>query len=235
MRSPAGAPGLRSCLLALLGASFAFGSLAAAAQSRTRVEGVAAWVDAVAQGAGGVPILRSDVELRARMGVAGRTGRASLTPLPPALLAATLDEIVGEVLIEREADRLRAARPSAADVRRSRERLVSSAGGPAVVQQLLALLGASDEELDVIARRRAYVEAFLHANLEGSTVISDAAVERAFEAGDHPFEGRELGDVRELLRAWLSQRVLARDVARWIEVLRGRATVRVLAEWRRDG
>jgi len=205
------------------------------AAARTRVEGVAAWVGESARGVGPVAILRSDVELRARLGIAGRTGRASMARLPAPLLAAALDSIVGEVLIEREADRLRAARPSEADVRRSREEVDRAGGGPGVVQQQLALLGASSEELDIVARRRAYVEAFLHANLEGNTVISDAQVERAFETAEHPFVGRELAAVRDLLRVWLAQRVLSRDVARWIEVLRGRTTVRILAEWHERG
>ena len=164
----------------------------------------------------------------------GRTGEARMVTLPAALLRASLDEIVGEVLIEREADRLHAARPSDADVRRERARLEEEAGGAPVLSALLGRLGASDDEVDAMARRRAYVDAFLRANLEGGTTISDAQVERAYEAGEHPFVGRDLDAVREPLRVWLQQQVLSRDVARWIEVLRGRTTVQVLAEWGRD-
>ena len=210
-------------------------TLAQPGTPRTRVEGVAAWVGGTARGVGGVPVLRSDVELRARIHIGRRTGHVEMGPLPPALLAAALDEIVGEVLIEREADRLRAARPSEADVERERERLDEEAGGERNLSQLVRLLGADPEELVVIAQRRAYVDAFLRANLEGSTVISDAQVQRAFDAGEHPFVGRPFEEVREVMRVWLAQRVLSRDVARWIEVLRGRTTVRVLAEWQSDG
>jgi hypothetical protein len=77
------------------------------------------------------------------------------------------------------------------------------------------------------------VSAFLRANLEGATVVSDAQIERVYEGGAHPFVDRPLEDVREPLRVWIAQRVLRRDVRRWIEVLRSRTTVRLVAEWRR--
>lgn len=199
--------------------------------ARTRVEGVAAWVGGTARGSGATPILRSDVELRARMAIAGQTGRVARVVLPEGLLAATLRQLVGEVLIEREADRLRAEVPSDGAIERARERLVRESGGEAVLGQLAETLGVGARELEAIARRRAYVDAFLRANLEGNTVVSDSQVERAFEAGEHPFVGRELADVREVMRVWLARQVYDRDVARWIEVLRNRARVRVLVDW----
>ncbi|MEZ4336031.1 MAG: hypothetical protein R3B82_05340 [Sandaracinaceae bacterium] len=202
--------------------------------SSTRVEGIAAWVGPSGR-PGSVAILRSDVVLRARMRLAGRVRRAEMAPLPPTLLRAALDELVGEVLIEREADRLHAARPSDGDVARERTRLEEESGGASVVAELLSRLGAAPAEIDAVARRRAYVDAFLRANLEGTTDISDAQIERAYEAGEHPFVGRDLDTVREPLRQWLQQRSLSRDVARWIEVLRNRSRVRVLAEWESGG
>ncbi|MCB9597766.1 MAG: hypothetical protein H6719_33925 [Sandaracinaceae bacterium] len=222
--------GMAVLLLALVAPSRAAAQVPG---SRTRVEGIAAWVGGVGR-TGASPILRSDVVLRARMRLGGQTGRVEMGPLPPALLRAALDELIGEVLIEREADRLRATRPSDAEVLEERARIDREAGGATVLNELLRRLAAAPEEIDAVARRRAYVDAFLRANLEGNTEITDTQVDRAFEAGDHPFVGRDLEAVREVLRAWLQQRLLARDVARWIEVLRSRTTVRVLAEWARD-
>ena len=196
-----------------------------------RVEGVAALVGGTAPGAGTLAVLRSDVTLRARIAVSARAARLPTGRLPPDLLAAVLDEIIGEVLIAREADRLRAARPSDEEVAAQRHRIEEQAGGAERLAALLRAVDASGDEIDAIARRRAYVEAFLRANLEGSTVISDAQVQRAYEAGEHPFVGRELEEIREPLRAWVAAQTLQRDVRRWIEVLRGRTTVRVVAEW----
>jgi len=203
-----------------------------AAQRARRVEGIAAFVGGTAPGNDTVAILRSDVTLHARLALAQETARLPTGPLPAPLLAAALDEIIGEVLIAREADRLRAARPTDARIEEERARIEARVGGPERLAAILRGVGATPEEVEAIARRRAYVDAFLRANLEGSTVISDGQVERVYETGEHPFARRPLEDVRDVLRAWIAAQVLQRDVRRWIEVLRSRSTVRVIAEWR---
>lgn len=226
MRNPAFALALIAAL------SAPSGSLAQA--QRVRVEGVAALVGGSAPGPGTAVILRSDVTLRARIALGGATDRLPVGPLPAPLLAAALDELIGEVLIAREADRLRAAQPSADEIARELARLEAQAGGAARLNAILRAVSAGPDELEAIARRRAYVGAFLHANLEGSTTVSDAQVARVFESGEHPFAGRTIDEVREPLRALIAQRALRRDVRRWIEVLRRRTPVRVVAEWRRE-
>lgn len=203
------------------------------AQEGVRVDGIAAIVGGTAAGSGTTVIYRSDAELRARIALAGQSEQLPIGPVPEPLLRAALDDLVGEVLIEREADRLRAARPEDDEVVRERERIAQQAGGPERLDALLRAMGAGDDEIVAAARRRAYVGAFLRANLEGSTVVSDAQLERVYESERHPFAGRPLDEIREPLRAWLAQRALRRDVRRWIEVLRRRTTVLVVAPWRR--
>lgn len=225
----------RAAVASVLWLSLAATASAQGPDRRFRVEGVAALVGGNAPGAGAVFVLRSDVELRARMQLAGRTDHVPTGPLRGPLLAAALQEIIGEILIAREADRLRAASPSDAEVAEELVRMQARSGGAERLEAVLSYVGATPDELDDIARRRTYVDAFLRANLEGSTVISDAQVERTYEAGEHPFVGRPLADVWDPLRAWLAAASLQRDVARWIEVLRSRTQVRVLAEWRSDG
>jgi hypothetical protein len=218
---------------ALLSVALTWVASIGTAQEPVRVEGIAALVGGTSPGSGTSVVLRSDVVLRARIALAGRTQRLPTGPVPTSLLGAMLEEILGEVLIEREADRLRAERPSDEEIARERARLEEQAGGATRLGQLLEVIGAGTEEIDAIALRRAYVSAFLRANLEGSTLVSDAQLARVYESGEHPFAGRPLDDVREPLRAWIAQTALQRDVRRWIEVLRRRTPVRVLAEWER--
>ncbi len=196
-----------------------------------RADGIAALVGGTAPGPGVQVVLRSDVDLRARIALAGESEHLPVGPLPDSLLAATLDEIIGELLVVREADRLRAPRPSDREKREERARIEAQAGGAERLAALLRAVGATTDEIDAVAQRRAYVNAFLRANLEGSTIVSDAQLARVYDSGEHPFVGRPLDEIREPLRAWIAQRALQRDVRRWIEVLRRRTTVRVLAEW----
>lgn len=197
-----------------------------------RVDGIAAVVGGSAPGPGVDVILRSDVELRARIALSGQSHRSvGFVALPDGLLAATLDELVGQVLIAREAERVRVATPTDADVSREVRRLEEEAGGASRLADLLSLLGASQAEVEKLARRRALVASFLQANLEGTTVITDAQVERVYEEGEHPFTDRPLEEVRDDLRAWLARIALDRAVGRWVSVLRARTPVQLLVHW----
>lgn len=171
-------------------------------------------------------VLLSDVELRARIELAVASD-GSLREVPQDLLAATLEEIIGEILVAREASRLGTPDPSEGDIRREHDRLVTSVGGVSVMTALLARVGASPSEIDAIAARRAKVAAFFRANLEGSGDISDAQLETAYATGTHPFGDRPLEEIREALRAWLATESVRRDVRRWLEVLRARTVVRI--------
>jgi len=95
-----------------------------------RLDGLAAVVGGSGPGTGIDVVLQSDVELRARISLSGRTeGPLELGPLPTSSLGASLNEIVGELLIAREARRVQAATPSAAAIERERKRLAVTAGG----------------------------------------------------------------------------------------------------------
>lgn len=224
---------LRAALVALLAVAPSVARAQIdAVRGGVRAEGIAAVVGGTAPGPDVDVILQSDVDLRARIHLAGQVeGPLPTGPIPVELMRATLDEIVGESLIAREAARVRIAEPSAEEVAEEMMRLERRAGGADRLEKILRMLGTSRRELDAVARRRAAVQAFLRANLEGSTVIRDAELERVHEAGNHPYEGRPLEEVADELRAWLSRRALQRAVRRWVAVLRARTSVRLLAPY----
>jgi hypothetical protein len=225
-----------ACLLAAwaVGLAYAPAAHAQAGAQRSskaaRGEGIAAVVGDGAPGHGADVLLHSDVELRARLRLLG-SGAAAEAPLSETAMRVALDELVGEVLIAREAERVQVAQPAAAEVEAEVARLERLAGGPQATGRLLRVLGASQDELRSMARRRAIVEAFLRANLEGTTMVTDAELARLYEAGEHPFVGRPLAEVAPSLRAWLAAQALERAVRRWVSVLRARTPVRLLASY----
>lgn len=220
----------RVLAIALGAASLAHaGAVAQQRPGEIAADGIAALVGGPAPAPGVDLVLRSDVELRARIVLAGRTREGlPLGALPADLLRAVREEIIGEVLIAREAERVRVEEPREARIAQERRRLEETAGGAARLRELVRAVGAASAEIDAIARRRARVVAFLDANLEGATVITDAQVERAFAAGDHPFAERTLEEAREPMRAWLARQAIDRAVRRWVGVLRARTVVRTL-------
>jgi hypothetical protein len=202
------------------------------APARMRLDGLAAVVGGTAPGPGVDTVLQSDVELRARIAWTGRQkGPLSLPELPGNVLHAALQEIIGEQLIAREARRVQAATPNAADIERERVRLLRSAGGKERMDALLAALSASPDEVDAIARRRALVGAFLSANLEGVAVVTEAEAEHAYEQSKEAYEGRDRKAALVELRGRLSREALDRTIARWVAVLSSRTPVRVYVSY----
>jgi hypothetical protein len=195
----------------------------------TRIDGVAAAVGG-ASGESAELILQSDVELRARMLLLGRDREQALHgELPSGLLSAALRELIGEKLISREAERVQITRPTQAMVQQEKSRLLSSAGGAERVWSLLDRIGASPSELDAMAERRALVGAFLRANLEGTTVITDREIEQHIARDPARYAGRNPASVRAEVRALLARASLARNIERWVRVLRARVSVRIYA------
>ena len=205
----------------------------AAVENAQRLDGLAAVVGALTPGPRTVVILRSDVELRARLGLlrASNVARA-LGPLPEGLLAASLRELVGEALIAVEAARLSFASPLPAALVEERTRLVGTGDAARECVELLAALGVVERELARWVARRAAVRGFLQANLEGTLEVSDAELERSFTSDPHPFAGLALEAVRTRYAAWLAQQRMRTAVEGWVQSLTQRTPHRVLVSYR---
>ena len=176
------------------------------------------------------PILQSDVELRARLALLPRDSeRALFSELPGSLLKATLDELIGEQLIAIEAERVQIALPRAADIARELANIEQEAGGRRALVRLLARLDASQLELEAMALRRVLISAFLRANLEGVTVVTDAEVDARMRATASRSPGESPEGTRAGVRASLENEALARNIEHWVRVLRARTRVRVFA------
>ena len=176
------------------------------------------------------PILQSDVELRARLALLGRDAdRGMHAPLPHSLLRATLDELIGEQLIAIEAERVQIPAPRADDVGHELAIIERDAGGAEVIAELLSRTDAARADLEAMALRRAMVGAFLRANLEGVTVVTEAEVDDRLRAEPERFVGEQAASVRAAVRAVLAREALARNIGHWVRVLRARTRVRVFA------
>lgn len=179
-----------------------------------------------------IVILQSDVELRARIALLRAAGPdAAFGPLPTSLLRAAQQEVLGEALIAFEAGRLALTVPTRAEQQRERERLLSGAGERSVAREVFERLGVTSLELDTMAQRRLTVSEFLEANLVGAGELSEAALRRAYDAEEHPYHDRPFEEVREALRALLTQRAVEQAVARWVEGLKQRVPHRVLVAY----
>jgi hypothetical protein len=232
-RRPAKKNSLRLALLwalAVCTATARAQPMAASGEQRPPLDGLAAVLG------GGDPldppraVLRSDVELRARLSLLGHDSEHALFgALPASLLRATLDELLGEQLIAIEAERVQIAAPRASAVADELAVIEREAGGHRTIVRLLARLDASQLELEAMARRRALISAFLRANLEGVTVVTDREVEQRLAAEPERYAAETAPARAAAARADLAKEALARIIEQWVRVLRARTRVRVFA------
>jgi hypothetical protein len=225
-------------LLAVLGFGFAGADRAALAQPPTAaalappvpIDGLAAVLGGNQPGDTPRSILRSDVELSARLSLlALDPDRAVLGELPGSLLRATLDELLGEQLIAAEAERVQIAPPSASEVTAELAAIQEEAGGEHAILRLLARLDASRVELEAMARRRALIGAFLRANLEGIGTVTARDIDTRLEADAARYAALDPMQARAAAKAMIERETLRRNIERWVRVLRARTPVRILA------
>ena len=135
---------------------------------------------------------------------------------------AVLDELIGEGLIVREAQRVGLDEPSVADLRSARQQLVRQLGGDVQVREVMRKHGILDHDLEEVIQRRAVVAHFLRVNLEDTARVSEAAVRARYDQGDHPFVDQPYAVAAQTLRLWMQQRALRDAVEKWVSVLRTR-------------
>jgi hypothetical protein len=197
-----------------------------------RLDGLAALVGGLTPGPQVIAILRSDVELRARVWLSreGSLERA-LGPIPVGLMRASLQELLGEGLIAVEADRLSLAGPSPEALASERARMIGRGEAGAAISGLLSALAIDERELGAWIERRAIVSGFLQANLEGTLDIAPAELEQLFRTESHPFQQFTFPEARERFAAWLAQQRTQQAVARWVQSLTQRTPHRVFADY----
>ncbi len=207
-----------------------------AAQARAddaqRVDGVAAVIGALTPGPNAITLFESDVELRARYAVLRQSDlRTALGPLPASLLSASLKELLGEALIAAEADRLNMPIPSGATIVEHREQLVGKPHQFTGTRALVEALGVNERELNEWIERRARVDEFLQANLEGTLDVTEQELEQAFASEAHPFYGEPFEVARDRFEKWYAGVKLQEAVKSWVATLSQRTPHRVLVAY----
>jgi hypothetical protein len=197
-----------------------------------RVDGVAAVVGGLTPGPSVLTLLASDVELRARVALLRQSDlRTALGPLPPSLLAASLKELLGEALIAAESVRLNMPEPSGAAVAEQRAQLVGTAARPTATRALLEALGVNERELVAWIERRARVNEFLQANLEGTLDVTEEELEQAFAREAHPFYGEPFEIARAKFERWYARVKLEEAVKSWVATLSQRTPHRLYVKY----
>ena len=234
MRATAKWPCRASCLAAL---AVLLASGSAAAERGEGREVVVDRIVAVVEGDVGRSeeariVTRFELVVEARLALAERARSveaASVEP-PQSLLDAVLRTILDEMLVQREAEILGAGTVPAAVIAAERRALEGRLGGPGSLERFRQVAGASQDLIDAIVARRAAVREELARQVALSGSITEAELRQALDSPGHPFEGRQLEEVRDELEAYLVGRREQERLSSWLEELRARTRVRLIDE-----
>lgn len=214
---------LRVATLALV-LAVTFGATTAFAQ-RTRLDGIAAIVGGSSPGGDALLILHSDVDLDVLLERA-RAGQPSIEPPSADEREAARERLIGRALLVHEARRLRLDVVDGERRGVEARRFFARHGGSSVISSIESRVGLGPSEIEDYIEADAIARQFALASAEQGGVVTEAEIEATWESGDHPFVGMDLDSVRDPLRAFLIERRIEIESARFIERLAARVVVR---------
>jgi len=194
-----------------------------------RVVAVVSPIDDRGEGVRIVTLFELTVEARLERAERARSIEAARAEPTADELRAVLRRLVDALLVEGEAARLALDTVSADDLTRERLSLSRRLGGEGAIERFRAVSEAPEELIVSTIRRRAIVTRLLQGNVGLSENVTEAAVEAAYAAGDHPFVGQPLEEVRRELRALLAAGQRREQFARWLEEIRSQHRVQLIA------
>jgi hypothetical protein len=221
-------PRLATICALSLALGWAAGPVQVLADKQILLDRIVAVVGARSPGPGAKVVLLSDVDFRSRLALLAEGDPDGLTrSLPEALRDAMLQQMLGELMLATESERLSMAAPTEHELAAERMRLSDSVGGTVVLADAVRTLGVDPAELEALVVIRATVAAFLEANLE-RIVISDAEVEAAIQARKLAPNGP--ASSRERVLAALQHEHVEQAVASWVTTLSQRIPHQILED-----
>jgi len=174
-------------------------------------------------------ITLSDLERETRIALVARGAvEAADGELSPEVLAAALDWLVAELLVQQEAELLDLAQVDVAEVNREVELLSARFGSEEAYLAFLRRHEIAPPDVFRAVRRRLVVGRYLDSRIRLAGSVTDGEVRAAYEQRRGELGDMEWEEARHLLRAQLEKERREEVVAGLVQGLRSRAGVRIL-------
>jgi hypothetical protein len=182
------------------------------------------------------PILRSDLEIEARIALLQRGGLAAAeaTELGHEVLARTLDHVINQRLVEREADRLQVFGLELEARRAAYAAFIKKLGGEAAFRAFLARHEIGPSRVAAILERELRVSQFIANKVGLGARTTEADAQAYFDANPERFHGSDFAQVRAAITSMLTRDRVKALTQQFLEGLRANAKVRVLPPFAPD-
>jgi hypothetical protein len=165
-----------------------------------------------------------------RIALVSRGGiEAAFAPLDGAVLRASLDWYVDQLLLHEEAVRLQVFEVDRATAQAELARFRAGFATPATFKAFLHEIGATEEDLTAILRRTLRVRRYLESRL-GRLGPSRGEVEAWYAAHEADYGGRPLPEVSDGITARLAAARADAETRALLADLRSRADIRILVD-----
>ncbi|MBR2978672.1 MAG: hypothetical protein IKC51_01920 [Myxococcaceae bacterium] len=183
------------------------------------------------------PILLSDLELEARVALIqqGGTAAADADELGREVLNRTLEHVINQRLVQREADRLQVLRLDEAARRQVYEDFVRQLGGEMAFQAFLTRHELYAPQIEAILERDLRVAQFLANKVGVSARVGEAEAREYFESHPKRFGGADFAASRAAIVALLTRERVMALTSQLLDDLRSRAELRVLPPFSQAG
>jgi hypothetical protein len=177
------------------------------------------------------PVTLSRLVEEARIAMISRGAVAAASrPLDGAALRASLEWLIGQIVLDDEVTRLGLPPVAQADIESELSRFRARFAKPADFQEFLDRLDITTEELTAVLRRMLRVQRYVESRVRHAAPADDSEVEAFYQEHRAEFGGRSLASVRQLVRARMLEERIRADVKSLVGELRERCEIRMLAD-----
>lgn len=181
-------------------------------------------------------VLASDVSLTLRYELVARGAPSPLTvPVDVSVSRAILEQVIGERLLERQAERAADPPPSVEEIAEERARMLGRLGSIGGVVPLVRAVGLRPSDFEALVRRRVVVSRYLQRHLARSVEPSEAELRAAYEeerVGAFRAEGVPFAVARAEIREALLRAGYPRAVRNYLRSVASRVRIRL---WTSEG
>ena len=213
---------------ATMAAAFCLVFVASGRAATAAGEGAAVLVDEIVAVVDGRQILLTDLELQARLAKARRDGPSWLqAPLDARLLEASLSQMIDELVVVGQADKLQVFRVAPTEIDAGVQEL-RTAIGAAAYDQFMNENEVVDLTIREVVERGLRARHYLEGRFRLASKPKDAEIAAYFAAHAEEFKGHQLADMASLIRERLTREKFDELTRNFVNDVRGRAVIRIL-------
>jgi hypothetical protein len=168
---------------------------------------------------GSIPIFISDIELLARLFAINKYGGSWQSHKIDNEMRFNARKAGTIIILLSHVARLMGEEVNSLQYRQLMEKIEQKAGGPEVLNSMLAAVGVDRHDLNIWIANILLANVQLEYLFEKNEPVSDAELKKMFMRGNHPFKGTEWTESRRAYKQLVKNQQLLQSVNNWLKTV----------------